>query len=114
MYKIINKLYEIWIRNKHFTKEHYGKMHIFYKKFFELDIIRSSQALAFISFLSIVPIYAFFFFILAILSKKDADKLTDIVGKYVFPEYIDARYFNKQSLQSKFLLKNSGQLLPFF
>ena len=100
MYKIINKLYEIWIRNKHFTKEHYGKMHIFYKKFFELDIIRSSQALAFISFLSIVPIYAFFFFILAILSKKDADKLTDIVGKYVFPEYIDALdFFNNQTNQ---------------
>ena len=112
MYKIINKLYEIWIRNKHFTKEHYGKMHIFYKKFFELDIIRSSQALAFISFLSIVPIYAFFFFILAILSKKDADKLTDIVGKYVFPEYIDALGIFLDNLSNQ-IIKIGAIGLPF-
>ena len=87
-------------------------MHIFYKKFFELDIIRSSQALAFISFLSIVPIYAFFFFILAILSKKDADKLTDIVGKYVFPEYIDALGIFLDNLSNQ-IIKIGAIGLPF-
>ena len=87
-------------------------MHVFYKKFFELDIIRSSQALAFISFLSIVPIYAFFFFILAILSKKDADKLTDIVGKYVFPEYIDALGIFLDNLSNQ-IIKIGAIGLPF-
>ena len=61
MYRIINKFYEIWLKNRYFTKENYGKLSIFYKKFFELDIIKSAQALAFISFFSIVPIYAFFY-----------------------------------------------------
>ena len=112
MHKIINKLYEIWIKNRHFTKEYYDRMRIFYKKFFELDIIRSAQALAFISFFSIVPIYAFFFFILAILSKKDADKLTDIVGKYVFPEYIDALSIFLENLSNQ-IIKIGAVGLPF-
>ena len=62
MYKITNKIHEVWIKNRHFFREQYGRIRIFYIKFFELDIIRSSQALAFISFFSIVPIYAFFLF----------------------------------------------------
>ena len=62
---------------------------------------------------SIVPnIYAFFFFILAILSKKDADKLTDIVGKYVFPEYIDALSIFLENLSNQ-IIKIGAVGLPF-
>ena len=112
MYKITNKIHEVWIKNRHFFREQYGRIRIFYIKFFELDIIRSSQALAFISFFSIVPIYAFFFFILAVLSKKDAEKLTDIVGKHVFPEYIDALSIFLENLSAQ-IIKIGAIGLPF-
>ena len=112
MYRIINKFYEIWLKNRYFTKENYGKLSIFYKKFFELDIIKSAQALAFISFFSIVPIYAFFFFVLAALSEKDAEKLTAFVGQYVFPEYIDALTIFLDNLSSQ-IIKIGAIGLPF-
>ena len=112
MYRIINKIHEIWLKNNYFSKEKYGKLNIFYKKFFELDIIKSSQALAFISFFSIVPIYAFFFFVLAALSEKDAEKLTAFVGQYVFPEYIDALTIFLDNLSSQ-IIKIGAIGLPF-
>ena len=100
------------VKNRYFTKENYGKLSIFYKKFFELDIIKSAQALAFISFFSIVPIYAFFFFVLAALSEKDAEKLTAFVGQYVFPEYIDALTIFLDNLSSQ-IIKIGAIGLPF-
>ncbi len=112
MYKIINKFYENWIKNRYFTKENYGKINIFYKKFFDLDIIKSAQALSFLSFFSIVPIYAFFFFVLAALSKKDAEKLTKLVGQYVFPEYIDALSVFLNNLSNQ-IIKIGTIGLPF-
>ena len=60
---------------------------LFIRKFQELDIIRTSQALAFLSFFSMVPIYVFFIFILSKLSETDALKLVEVISGYILPAY---------------------------
>ena len=60
---------------------------LFIRKFQELEIIRTSQALAFLSFFSMVPIYVFFIFILSKLSEIDALKLVEVISGYILPAY---------------------------
>ena len=54
----------------------------------------------------------FFFFVLAALSEKDAEKLTAFVGQYVFPEYIDALTIFLDNLSSQ-IIKIGAIGLPF-